>query len=81
MKQVVIDCCEMPLAQSGDSRVTFTHRASLEDDSMIVFNMVRTHCPLSIAMQVIAFNQSIPNGFKDSYFIEPEKVDTVGHVE
>lgn len=80
MKTIVIDCCEMSLAQQGDSRVKFSHlQLSKSGDS--AFTFVRTHCPLSVAMQVIAFNQSVPNGCDDSYTIEPETTDTVGHVE
>lgn len=79
MKKIVIDCCEMPLAQQGDSRVSFEH-VVLDGDDFVV-RTVRQHCPLSVAMQVIAFNQTVPNGFRDSYLIEPEKDDTIGHVE
>lgn len=81
MEKIVIDCCEMPLIQQGDSRVTFVHEVISSDGSTIVVQTTRSHCPLSVAMQVITFNQSVPNGLKDSYFIEPEKVDPVGHVE
>lgn len=78
MKEIVIDCCGIALAQQGDSRVKFTHRFVSRD---VEFVVVRTHCPLSVAMQVISFNQVIPNGFKDSYLVETETVDEQGHVE
>lgn len=80
MEKIVIDCCEMPLAQQGDSRVSFSH-SSFTNENVLIMETVRTHCPLSVAMQVIAFNQSVPNGLTDTYSISPEKVDTVGHVE
>lgn len=79
MEKIVIDCCEMPLVQQGDSRVTFTHVATASNGESI--ETLREHCPLSVSMQLIAFNQTVPNGMIDSYVISSEKIDTVGHVE
>lgn len=79
MKKIVIDCCELPLNGAQDSRVSFEH-VQLDGDDPVV-HTVRQHCPLSVAMQVIAFNESVPNGFRDSYLLDPEKSDSAGHVE
>lgn len=79
MEKIVIDCCEMPLAQQGDSRVCFVHTTT--SSSGFSIQTVRNHVPLSVAMQLISFNQAFPNGMSDEYLISPEKVDTVGHVE
>lgn len=69
-----IDCCHLT-AQENEPRVTFKSEF-YEDKSKAkdvpAHVVVREHIPLSAAMQIIATDRQIPNGFFEIYQIEPE---------
>jgi hypothetical protein len=69
-----VDCCHLP-AQENEPRVTFItefyeDKAKTADKPMHAVR--REHIPLSAAMQIIATDRQIPNGFYECYLIEPE---------
>lgn len=70
----IVDCCHLS-AQENEPRVTFTTEF-YEDRSKTIDNPMhavrREHIPLSAAMQIIATDRQIPNGFYECYLIEPE---------
>lgn len=70
----IVDCCHLS-AQENEPRVTFTTKF-YEDRSKTVDKPMhavrREHIPLSAAMQIIATDRQIPNGFYECYLIEPE---------
>lgn len=70
----IVDCCHLP-AQENEPRVTFT-TSFYEDKEKAsgepMHSVRRDHIPLSAAMQIIATDRQIPNGFYECYLIEPE---------
>jgi hypothetical protein len=70
----IVDCCHLS-AQENEPRVTFTTKFYVDKDGvtgMPVHSVCREHIPLSAAMQIIATDRQIPNGFYECYLIEPE---------
>jgi len=70
----IVDCCHLS-AQENEPRVTFTtefyeDKAKVTEKPMHAVR--REHIPLSAAMQIIATDRQIPNGFYECYLIEPE---------
>lgn len=74
----IVDCCHLS-AQENEPRVTFTTEF-YKDRPITVDKTVdkpmhavrREHIPLSAAMQIIATDRQIPNGFYECYLIAPE---------
>lgn len=69
-----VDCCHLT-AQENEPRVTFetsSYDGKPEKDSTPVSVVRREHIPLSAAMQIIATDRQVPNGFYEIYQIEPE---------
>lgn len=70
----VVDCCHLS-AQENEPRVTFTtefYEAKPKCNEVPMHAVRREHIPLSAAMQIIATDRQIPNGFYECYLIEPE---------
>ena len=70
----VVDCCHLT-AQENEPRVTFTtefYEDKPKNDEAPMHAVRREHIPLSAAMQIIATDRQIPNGFYECYLIEPE---------
>lgn len=69
-----IDCCHLQ-NQENEPRVTFITEFYIEkpkDGEKPSHLVCREHIPLSAAMQIIATDRQIPNGFFEVYQIEPE---------
>lgn len=70
----IVDCCHLS-AQENEPRVTFITEF-YEDKAKVaekpMHSVRREHIPLSAAMQIIATDRQIPNGFYECYLIEPE---------
>lgn len=69
-----VDCCHLD-AQENEPRVTFTTQFYDSKDKTAegpAYSVRREHIPLSTAMQYIATERHIPNGFYEVYLIEPE---------
>lgn len=69
-----VDCCHLS-AQENEPRVTFTtefYEDKTKTTEKLMHSVRREHIPLSAAMQIIATDRQIPNGFYECYLIEPE---------
>lgn len=70
----IVDCCHLSV-QENEPRVTFITEF-YEDRPITVDKPMhavrREHIPLSAALQIIATDRQIPNGFYERYLIEPE---------
>lgn len=70
----IVDCCHLS-AQENEPRVTFTtefYEDKPKGNEVPMHAVRREHIPLSAAMQIIATDRQIPNGFYECYLIEPE---------
>uniref|UniRef100_A0AAU8B866 Uncharacterized protein n=1 Tax=Dulem virus 258 TaxID=3145735 RepID=A0AAU8B866_9VIRU len=70
----IVDCCHLT-AQENEPRVTFTtefYENKPKGNEVFMHAVRREHIPLSAAMQIIATDRQIPNGFYECYLIEPE---------
>ena len=70
----IVDCCHLS-AQENEPRITFTtefYEDKAKTSEKPMHSVRREHIPLSAAMQIIATDRQIPNGFYECYLIEPE---------
>lgn len=72
MVKLNVDCCSVA-AQDNEPRVTFTaHKFLSLDDETPVVTVIRSHIPLSAAMQLIVTDRQLPDGMFEQYLIAPE---------